>query len=69
MEESPDPTITEDAFERWVDAFRGPLIGLAASWGSDWAEAEELAMDTFAEAWMSRARLEGDPEDLGVAGA
>lgn len=42
---------------RWIDVFRGPLIGLCASWGADWARAEELAMDTFAEAWMSRERF------------
>ena len=58
-----DPTL-----ERWLARFRGPLVGLLASWGEDWQLAEELAMDTFAEAWLSRSRLRGDPDDSGVVG-
>lgn len=69
MEKIPTTAVPEAAFERWIDAFRGPLVGLVASWGSDWASAEELAVDTFAEAWMSRSRFQGDPADLGAAGA
>jgi RNA polymerase sigma factor (sigma-70 family) len=49
--------------EQWLALFRAPLTGLIASWGADWAAAEELAQDTFAEAWLSRARLRGDPAD------
>lgn len=67
-----DPSGTQDleqAFEAWIEAFRGPLVGLLASWGSDWGAAEELAQDTFAEAWLSRARFAADPGDLGAAGA
>lgn len=52
----PPPPLDPD-LDRWIAAFRGPLIGLIASWGADWALAEELAMDTFAEAWLSRDRL------------
>lgn len=55
--------------ERWIEAFRGPLIGLVASWGSDWRAAEELAQDVFAEAWVARERFRGSPGDLHAAGA
>ncbi|MCR9244787.1 MAG: sigma-70 family RNA polymerase sigma factor [bacterium] len=58
-----DPTL-----ELWIARFRGPLIGLLASWGEDWRSAEELAMDTFAEAWLSRRRLRGDASDTAVVG-
>src|SRR5262245_25334952 len=61
--------MAEGFLERWIDAFRGPLTGLLASWGSDWRAAEELAQDVFAEAWLSRERFRGDPEDLEAAGA
>ena len=59
----------EGAFERWVERFRGPLIGLLASWGSDWRQAEELAQDTFAEAWIGRKRFDGSVFDMHTAGA
>ncbi|MEL6713057.1 MAG: sigma-70 family RNA polymerase sigma factor [Planctomycetota bacterium] len=69
----PDPAapaaLDDAALERWIDEFRGPLIGLVASWTRDWGEAHEVAADTFAEAWVGRARFEGDPEDVGAAGA
>lgn len=55
--------------ERWIEAFRGPLIGLLASWGSDWRAAEELAQDVFAEAWVARARFRASHGDLRAAGA
>lgn len=55
--------------ERWIRAFRGPLIGLLASWGADWRAAEELAQETFAEAWLARARFRADPSDLPAVGA
>ena len=54
--------------EQWIAHFRGPLVGLLASWGADWGAAEELAMDTFAEAWLGRARLRGSPRDSRVVG-
>ncbi len=55
--------------ERWVRDFRGPLIGLLASWGSDWRAAEELAQETFAAAWLGRARFRADPSDPRAVGA
>jgi RNA polymerase sigma factor (sigma-70 family) len=58
-----DPTL-----EQWLARFRAPLVGLIASWGAEWAAAEELAMDTFAEAWLARHRLRGDPTDDRVIG-
>lgn len=58
-----------DSVERWIEAFRGPLVGLIASWGADWNEAEELAQDAFAEAWIGRARFGGDPTSLEAVGA
>jgi RNA polymerase sigma factor (sigma-70 family) len=59
----------EDRLERWITAFRGPLVGLLASWGSDWRDAEELAQDVFAEAWLSRERFVGDPDATPAVGA
>ena len=49
--------------------FRGPLVGLLAAWGASPAEALELAADSFAEAYLSRARFEGSWEDPAAAGA
>lgn len=66
---TPSRTLGEGVFDRWIEAFRGPLVGLVASWSNDWREAEELAQDVLAEAWVGRDRFEGDPEDLGAAGA
>lgn len=63
------PSVPDDELERWIAAFRGPLIGLLASWGNDWAAAEDLAADVFAEGWVDRERFDGDPRDLGAAGA
>ncbi|MGK0205641.1 MAG: RNA polymerase sigma factor (sigma-70 family) [Planctomycetota bacterium] len=54
--------------EQWITRFRGPLVGLLASWGSNWGEAEELAQDTFCEAWLSIKRLRGSPKDSRVVG-
>ncbi len=59
-----DPT-----FRSWLAAFRGPLLGLCASWQASWREAEELALDTFAEAWLARGRFRGAPEDREAVGA
>jgi RNA polymerase sigma-70 factor (ECF subfamily) len=58
-----------EPFERWIAAFRGPLIGLCASFGLDWSAAEELAQDVFAEAWLARARFAGDPDEVEAVGA
>ena len=65
----PSPSPLDPQLEHWITHFRGPLVGLLASWGADWRTAEDLAMDTFAEAWLGRARLRGDPTDLAAVGA
>lgn len=62
----PDPRAQLDT---WIEHFRGPLVGMLASWGTDWRSAEELAQDTFAEAWVGRARFAGDLHDLDAVGA
>lgn len=62
-------TPDENDFEDWIEQFRGPLIGLCASWGRDWRAAEELAQDCFAEAWVSRARFVGNPDSADAVGA
>lgn len=62
------PPPSDEDLERWIAAFRGPLVGLLASWGNDWGAAEELAADAFAEAWVGRARFDADPSDLDAAG-
>ena len=51
--------------ERW----RGPLVGLLAAWGASPADAVELAQDTFAEAYLGRARFRGTWEDDAALGA
>lgn len=55
--------------ETLIDRFRGPLIGLIASWGASPADALEIAQDTFSEAYLSRARYRGDWQDLQATGA
>lgn len=54
------PSPNDPELDHWIATFRGPLVGLIASWGATWARAEELAMDTFAEAWLGRDRFVGD---------
>ena len=54
--------------DHWIQKFRGPLIGLIASWGTDWSVAQDIAQDVFAEAWIARARFVGDPRDLPSVG-
>ncbi|MEM7164390.1 MAG: sigma-70 family RNA polymerase sigma factor [Planctomycetota bacterium] len=46
-----------------VEAFRGPLTGLLASWGSPWYDAEELAQESLADAWLLRERCRADLTD------
>jgi RNA polymerase sigma-70 factor (ECF subfamily) len=58
-----------DQLDLWISTFRGPLVGLLASWGLDWTAAEETAQDALAEAWVSRSRYAGDPADMQAAGA
>ncbi|MBL9076739.1 MAG: sigma-70 family RNA polymerase sigma factor [Planctomycetes bacterium] len=61
-----DPLAPE--LERWIAEFRGPLVGWLASRGASWREAEDLAMDVFAEAWLGRERLRAMPADLPAIG-
>jgi RNA polymerase sigma-70 factor (ECF subfamily) len=51
-----------------IDTFRGPLIGLIASWGAPWGDAIEIAQDSFSEAWLRRESCRGnwnEPEVFG----
>ncbi len=52
-----------------IARFRGPLVGLLASWGASPRDAVELAQDAFAEAYLARERFEGEWSDAGAAGA
>lgn len=47
----------------YINAYRGPLIGLIASWGAPWGEAVEIAQDSFSQAWISRESCRGDWND------
>src|SRR4029453_13572276 len=47
----------------FVNAYRGPLIGLLASWGAPWGDAIEIAQDSFSEAWLLRESCRGDWKD------
>ncbi len=52
----------------FINAYRGPLIGLIASWGAPWVDAADIAQDSFSEAWINREACLGDwndPEFLG----
>jgi len=62
------PAASPDDLDAWIRAFRGPLVGLVASWGLDWRAAEEVAQDAFAEAWVARERFVGEPSDLAAVG-
>jgi len=56
-------------FERWITTFRGPLIGLCASWCGAWEAGEALAQRTLAEAWARRLEFDGDATSDAAAGA
>jgi len=43
-----------------INTYRGPLIGLIASWGASWTDATEIAQDSFVEAYLSRHACRGD---------
>ncbi len=51
-----------------MNLYRGPLIGLIASWGAPWGEAVDLAQESFATAWLNRASCRGDWTDPAVFG-
>jgi RNA polymerase sigma factor (sigma-70 family) len=51
-----------------INKYRGPLIGLIASWGAPWSDATELAQDSFADAWLKRESCRGDWNDPEVFG-
>jgi RNA polymerase sigma-70 factor (ECF subfamily) len=51
-----------------IDAYRGPLIGLIASWGAPWGEAVELAEESFAEAWLQRESCRNNWREADVFG-
>lgn len=42
-----------------IELYRGPLVGLIASWGAPWGDAKEIAQDSFAEAYLSRESCRG----------
>lgn len=69
---APDGDSADDSAHQdlahWLRTFRGPLVGFLASRGADWAAAEELAQDTFVEAWLGGARLRAAPDDLDAIG-
>jgi len=52
----------------FVNAYRGPLIGLLASWGAPWDDAIEIAQDSFSEAWLHRESCGGDWNEPDVFG-
>ena len=51
-----------------INTYRGPLIGLIASWGAPWADASEIAQDSFSEAWLNRESCRGDWKEPEVFG-
>src|SRR5438094_263363 len=51
-----------------IDTYRGPLVGLIASWGAPWADAAEIAQDSLAEAYLNRASCRGDWSNPDVFG-
>jgi RNA polymerase sigma-70 factor (ECF subfamily) len=51
-----------------IKTYRGPLIGLIASWGVPWPDAIEIAQDSFVEAWLKRDQCRGDRDDPEVFG-
>lgn len=51
-----------------MNTYRGPLLGLIASWGAPWADAAEIAQDSFAEAYLKRDFCRGDWHDPDMFG-
>lgn len=51
-----------------INRFRGPLVGLIASWGASYVDAAELAQESFADAYLKRTGCRGDWRDPDVFG-
>lgn len=51
-----------------IDRFRGPLVGLIASWGVAYVDASELAQESFADAYLNRENCRGDWQQPEVFG-
>jgi RNA polymerase sigma factor (sigma-70 family) len=51
-----------------INTYRGPLVGLIASWGAPWADAADIAQDSFADAYLNRASCRGDWSNPDVFG-
>ncbi|MCA9127509.1 MAG: RNA polymerase sigma factor [Planctomycetales bacterium] len=49
-----------------IDRFRGPLVGLIASWGASHVDALELAQESFADAYLNRESCREDFNDPDV---
>ncbi len=52
-----------------IERYRGPLIGLIASWGATFNDAVEIAQDSFADAYLNRISCRGNWEDPQVFAA
>ncbi len=52
-----------------IERYRGPLIGLIASWGATYADAAEIAQDSFVDAYMNREACRGNWKDPQVFAA
>jgi RNA polymerase sigma factor (sigma-70 family) len=52
-----------------IDKFRGPLIGLIASWGATYNDTTEIAQDSFADAYLNRESCRENWEDPEVVAA
>ena len=51
-----------------INTYRGPLVGLIASWARPWGDAIEIAQDSFSDAWLNRESCRGnwhEPEFFG----
>ncbi len=51
-----------------LNTYRGPLIGLIASWGAPWGDAIEIAQDSFSDAWLKRESCRNDWNEPEVFG-
>ena len=54
--------------EEAIERFRGPLVGLVASWGVPFHDATIIAQDSLADAHLSRHNCRGDLSDPCVYG-